>query len=316
MNRDYYKILGISKEAEQKEIKEAYQKLVKEYHPDRYRNNPLQGLAEEKLKEINEAWEILGDLEKRKKYDEGIFSEPDLTEITILNLFRNGEEFFARRQFDSARMEYEKIINIDPHITDPYILIAMCYKNQDKFDKAIVFFKKFLDFLPDSHETYNQIGICYLNTNNIEEAIVNYKIALEISPSESIYHENLGHAYYQVKNIEKAIDCFLDASRLAPDRAEIYMNLCFIYSETGRHELSENYFNIAKKLDPSHPLVIEWENTLNQYKYQQQQYITTTGNSSFDNEANQLLTCLTGCCIAALMETICPGSSHCLRCGG
>jgi DnaJ-class molecular chaperone len=65
--KDYYSILGVSKDADQKAIKQAYRKLARQYHPD---VNPGDKVAEEKFKEINEAHEVLSDPEKRKKYDE------------------------------------------------------------------------------------------------------------------------------------------------------------------------------------------------------------------------------------------------------
>ena len=64
--KDYYKILGVEKSATQDEIKKAYRKLAMKYHPDRNSGNKS---AEEKFKEITEANEVLGDPEKRKKYD-------------------------------------------------------------------------------------------------------------------------------------------------------------------------------------------------------------------------------------------------------
>jgi len=65
--KDYYKILGVSKSATEKEIKSAYRKLAQKYHPDRNPGNPK---AEDKFKEINEAHEVLGDPQKRAKYDQ------------------------------------------------------------------------------------------------------------------------------------------------------------------------------------------------------------------------------------------------------
>lgn len=64
--KDYYKILGVDKNATQNEIKKAYRKLALKYHPDR---NPGDKVAEEKFKEVTEANEVLSDPEKRKKYD-------------------------------------------------------------------------------------------------------------------------------------------------------------------------------------------------------------------------------------------------------
>jgi molecular chaperone DnaJ len=64
--KDYYKILGVNRNASEKEIKQAYRKLARKHHPD---VNPGDKSAESKFKEINEAHEVLSDKEKRKKYD-------------------------------------------------------------------------------------------------------------------------------------------------------------------------------------------------------------------------------------------------------
>lgn len=63
---DYYQILGVSKSADNGEIKEAYRKLAFEYHPDRNKDNPQ---ASEKMKIVNEAYAVLSDASKRKEYD-------------------------------------------------------------------------------------------------------------------------------------------------------------------------------------------------------------------------------------------------------
>lgn len=65
--KDYYATLGVPKTASAKEVKQAFRKMARKYHPD---VNPGDKSAESRFKEINEAYEVIGDPEKRKKYDE------------------------------------------------------------------------------------------------------------------------------------------------------------------------------------------------------------------------------------------------------
>lgn len=63
--RDYYEVLGVSKGASEDEVKKAFRKLARKYHPDVNRDNPKE--AEEKFKEINEAYEVLSDATRRDR---------------------------------------------------------------------------------------------------------------------------------------------------------------------------------------------------------------------------------------------------------
>ena len=72
--RDYYEVLGVAKNASEEDLKKAYRKQAKKYHPDL---NPGDKEAEAKFKEVNEAYEVLSDKEKRARYDQFGFAGVD-----------------------------------------------------------------------------------------------------------------------------------------------------------------------------------------------------------------------------------------------
>ena len=67
-NRDYYEVLGVEKNATDADIKRAYRKLARKYHPDLNKDNLKE--AENKFKEVNEAYHVLSDADKRAQYDQ------------------------------------------------------------------------------------------------------------------------------------------------------------------------------------------------------------------------------------------------------
>jgi curved DNA-binding protein len=105
--KDYYKVLGVSKNATVEEIKAAYKELAKKYHPDKNKQDPK---AEEKFKEINEAYQVLSDKEKRAKYD-NLGSEWNSYRSTggDSGAF-NWEQWFAQSQPGKSRRRSSKTV--------------------------------------------------------------------------------------------------------------------------------------------------------------------------------------------------------------
>lgn len=104
---DYYRVLGVSREASDDEIKKAYRKLVFQHHPDR---NPDSKDAEAKIREINAAYEIVGDAEKRRSYDRLFWGDEPRTETVDPGVILDEME---KKLFDEGRKELFAILMKD-----------------------------------------------------------------------------------------------------------------------------------------------------------------------------------------------------------
>jgi len=113
MTKNYYEILGVVRDATLNEIKKAYRKLALEWHPDRNPNNPEATL---KMKEINEAYEILGDEDKKKRYDGG---ETNFASYASASQYQSDEtfdEFLSSLGFEVEEEFKRKFRNIFSHM--------------------------------------------------------------------------------------------------------------------------------------------------------------------------------------------------------
>lgn len=104
---DYYRVLGVSREASDDEIKKAYRQLVLQHHPDR---NPDSKDAEAKIREINAAYEIVGDAEKRRSYDRLFWGDEPRVETADPGVILDEME---KKLFDEGRKELFAILMKD-----------------------------------------------------------------------------------------------------------------------------------------------------------------------------------------------------------
>ncbi|GIW55650.1 MAG: hypothetical protein KatS3mg082_2054 [Nitrospiraceae bacterium] len=101
---DYYKVLGVPREASDEDIKKAYRRLVFQHHPDR---NPGKADAEAKIRELNEAYEVIGDPESRRTYDRLRWGAEPREETVDPSLIR---EEMEKKLFEEGRKELFAVV--------------------------------------------------------------------------------------------------------------------------------------------------------------------------------------------------------------
>jgi molecular chaperone DnaJ len=143
---DFYRILGVAREASDDVIKKAYRKLVFEHHPDR---NPNSKAAEDKIREINAAYEVIGDAEARRNYDRLNWGEefaPDVVDVSVLL------EEMEKKLFDEGRKELFAMLMKDvPKIRAELALLReRVVKDQgyDSFKETLVL-ERAAEIIPD-----------------------------------------------------------------------------------------------------------------------------------------------------------------------
>jgi len=106
--KNYYQILGVSKDASFDEVKQSYRKLVLKYHPDKNPDEKKE-VAEEKFKKITQAYEILSSKEKRAKYDKQFFNQNDRAKRKSTKKSKR-----AKADFGNYQEEFKDFFGFDP----------------------------------------------------------------------------------------------------------------------------------------------------------------------------------------------------------
>lgn len=157
--KDPYSILGVSRDASEEEVKNAYRELARKYHPDNYADNPLSDLAEDKMQEINEAYDqIINNMNKHKRSSEEKYSGSSefadirdmisagkleeaqelLDGIPVASrtaewYFLNGSVMYRRGWFDGAYTSFTTACRMDP--TNPEYREALArMQRQNKYN--------------------------------------------------------------------------------------------------------------------------------------------------------------------------------------
>lgn len=149
-----YEVLGIKEGASKEEIQRAYKELVKKYHPDQYGDNPLRKLAEDKLRDINEAYETL------KSSHSSSYNKSNYSSSTNHSNSSGGESYsyneirrdIQRGYFDNA---YNKLNNINSRDAEWNFLMGVVYMKRGWYDGAYGYLENAVSMNPSNVEYRN-----------------------------------------------------------------------------------------------------------------------------------------------------------------
>ena len=255
--KNYYHILGLSPNADLEEIKTAYRKLSKKFHPD---VNNQDKYFEEMFKEIQEAYETLTDSDKRRTYDRD-FQEFFNGKKTVYEAPKQEPPRPQPRQeppkAPSAQNTQPKTNNkfswgwvVVPIIIAIFSLVGKCNKNSS----ASLETQRIQDSIRVADSIYTVINKWTQNAQNAfenknyDEAIIYLKNACEISPNDPILYKKLGAVYFSSGVFDTAIECYLKAITINPQDADAYISMGVSYSNKGDNSTANKCFQKAAQL--------------------------------------------------------------------
>ena len=224
-SENYYLILGVYQNASLKEIKLAFRRLARQYHPDL---NPDDPVAAEKFKQISQAYDILSDTVKRRRYDRDIpLQQPQASTRTTTTYttsktrpqtaseyYDRGLEKSQNKEYRQAIADYSKAIELEPRFVDAYLKrCEMRYKLGDNQGVLNDCYEVFNIDLKVAKAHYYQ-GRARYSLGYTEPAIESYTTAIAHEPNYPQAHYYRGIAYKESRNNKAAVSDLTRAAEL------------------------------------------------------------------------------------------------------
>jgi curved DNA-binding protein CbpA len=206
-SQDYYQVLGIARTASIAEIKRAYRRLARQYHPD---INPGDRTAVETFQHITQIYEILSDPVRRAEYDQtlngsGVSFEPNALNLTATDLYQMGIEKARSGNYANALINYNQAIELNPHLAEIYDQRGFVYYRLQNYAAAFADYNQALQINPNLASAYYHRGLTRFALGYTQAAIDDYTQAIQLDPNHAQAYHQRGLAYVDLNESATAI---------------------------------------------------------------------------------------------------------------
>lgn len=219
---DYYRLLQVSRSASRTDIKAAFRRLARRYHPDLNPNNPK---AEDKFRALREAYEVLTDKVRRQRYDQtqnpDDIRNPTATPETSHDFYIRGVYHALSRSYQAALADYTQAIRLDPRFTEAYMRRGQVRYVLGDDSGVLEDCQSAIALDPDQSQAYYYQGLARYRLGYTQSAIAAFTEAIRRESDNTKAYYQRGLAHQDIQETPQAIADFQTAAFQYRDQGDM-----------------------------------------------------------------------------------------------
>ncbi|KAB0241005.1 tetratricopeptide repeat protein [Microcystis aeruginosa EAWAG127a] len=208
--KNYYEILQIPRNASNNQIKTAFRRLARQYHPDYNPNDPE---AVAKFREIEQAYRVLSDKEKRKEYDRSLSPEIPTFDRSAQDFYQQGWHYAQEKNYQLAIAFYQQAIAINPRFWQAYLQRAEVYYHNQQDRQVLSDCRQVLQLKPDCSQAYYYLGLSRQRLGYTQSSLEAYGKAIAIDQNNPQFYYQRGLALEELSELPAARKDFQIAAK-------------------------------------------------------------------------------------------------------
>ena len=208
--KNYYEILQIPRNASNNQIKAAFRRLARQYHPDYNPNDPE---AVAKFREIEQAYRVLSDKNKRKEYDRSLSPEIPTFNRSAEDFYQQGWHYAQEKNYQLAIAFYQQAIAINPRFWQAYLQRAEVYYHNQQDRQVLSDCRQVLQLKPDCSQAYYYLGLSRQRLGYTQSSLEAYGKAIAIDQNNPQFYYQRGLALEELSELPAARKDFQIAAK-------------------------------------------------------------------------------------------------------